>query len=324
MEPDPHAPTRPRLDPRATRPGPHDLRRPTAPRDPEVAAVSAAAPRDAPGYVSVGFKRACDLARPRMGVQASGAAGVDRVVAFDLETTGLDPREDRIVEFAFLVLDADLRELDRWHEVVDPQRPIPEEAAQVHGITGEDVDGAPTFEHLAPVVQGLIDRSALMAYNHEFDVEFLDAELARAGGSGIGEDVPAIDPMVHFKRHHPDTSNRLEHAVQHYLDRTLEGAHRAIHDTAAMVDVFRAMQRVHPDLDGTLQQAFVEPRDWVDEERKLYEDGDGTVRFGFGKHEGEPVRGNRSYAEWMLEADFPEETKARLREVLREPTAPEG
>lgn len=279
-------------------------------------AATAPRPTEDLGYVSVGFKRASDLAAVRMGESLDGAPDLERVVAFDLETTGLDPRDDRIVEFAFLVLDVDLHELDRWSSLVDPGIKIPRKASEIHGITAEDVDGAPTFEHLAPVVQALVDDAALMAYNHEFDVEFLDAELVRAGRSGIPDGVPTIDPMWHFKRHHPDTSNRLEHAVQHYLDRTLEGAHRAVHDTAAMVDVFRAMQRVHPDLDGSLEEAFVEPREWVDEDNKLYADEQGVIRFGFGKHEGQPVREHEAYAEWMLDADFPEETKARLREVL--------
>ncbi len=253
----------------------------------------------------------------RMGAAAARQhARPTRVVAFDLETTGLDPKQDRIVEFAFIVLDDELEELDRWSELVDPGRPIPRDASQVHGITDDDVADAPRFTALAPLVQAMIDDTILMAYNHEFDREFLDAELVRAGGPGIATQTPAIDPMVHFKRHHPDTSNRLEHAVQHYLDEALEGAHRAIHDTAAMVDVFRAMQRVHPDLSGSLADAIVERRDWVDDDRKLYADEDGVVRFGFGKHEGDPVRRHERYAEWMLGADFPEETKARLREVL--------
>lgn len=253
----------------------------------------------------------------RMGAAAARQdARPTRVVAFDLETTGLDPKEDRVVEFAFIVLDDELEELDRWCELVDPGRPIPRDASQVHGITDDDVAEAPRFTTLAPLVQAMIDDTILMAYNHEFDREFLDAELVRAGGPGIADQTPAIDPMVHFKRHHPDTSNRLAHAVQHYLDETLEDAHRAIHDTAAMVDVFRAMQRVHPDLSGSLADAIVERRDWVDDEKKLYADEDGVVRFGFGKHEGDPVRRHERYAEWMLGADFPEETKARLREVL--------
>lgn len=258
------------------------------------------------------------LSGRRMGAASSNgdAPPTQRVVAFDLETTGLDPREDRIVEFAFIVLDRELTELDRWCELVDPGRSIPKEASEVHGIHDDDVQGAPAFADVAPLVQATVDDAILMAYNHEFDREFLHHELVRAGGYGIADEQPSIDPMVHFKRHHPETSNRLEHAVQHYLDETLEGAHRAVHDTAAMVDVFRSMRRVHPDLSERLEDAIVARRDWVDDEKKLYADDAGVVRYGFGKHEGEPVRKHARYAEWMLGADFSEETKARLREIL--------
>lgn len=270
----------------------------------------------APGFA--GFKTSQVLAAANMG----NADRLDRVLAFDLETTGLDPHQDRIVEFAFILLGASLDEIDRWSELINPQVPIPPEASQVHGITDDDVATAPAFDHVAPVVQALIDDAVLMAYNHEFDVEFLDAELQRAGGPGIPPGTPAIDPMLHFREHHPDTSNRLEHAVQHYLDEPLNGAHRAIHDTEAMVEVFHAMRRVHPSLSHDLSDALVKPRDWVDEDRKLYADNKGVIRYGFGKHEGDPVRDHESYAEWMLESDFPEETKARLREIIaRSPAA---
>lgn len=264
-----------------------------------------------------GFKETFPL--PLDAMKAKQATPqLERIVAFDLETTGLDPKEDRIVEFAFILLDTEMEELDRWTDIVNPGRPIPREAANVHGITDEDVTGAPAFGHVAPLVQRLVDDAVLMAYNHEFDIPFLDAELKRAGGPGLPPKTPAIDPMIHFKRYHPDTSNRLEHAVQHYLDTPLDGAHRAIHDTQAMVDVFKAMCRVHPPLSTSLADALVEPKEWIDDDRKLYADDDGTIRYGFGKHEGEPVRKHTSYAEWMLTSDFPEETKARLREILQD------
>ncbi len=270
--------------------------------------------------ISAGFKASVPVAGAKMGTRDE-ATRIDRIVALDLETTGLDPRGDRIVEFALILLDHDLDEIDRWNELVHPGCAIPEQATNVHGITDDDVRDAPPFKEVAPVVQTLLDDAVLMAYNHEFDLEFLDAELKRAGGPGIQPRSPTIDPMLHFREHHPDTSNRLEHAVQHYLDEPLDGAHRALHDTEAMVEVFRAMRRVHPALSQDLASAIVEPRDWVDEEKKLYADEDGTVRFGFGKHEGKPVRAHASYAEWMLDGDFPEETKARLREILARSTA---
>lgn len=275
-----------------------------------------------------GSKRESALPGDRMGngPQAPGASSPvphgangslpERIVAFDLETTGLDPSEHRIVEFAFIVLDRELEELDRWHEVVDPGRPIPEPASEVHGITDADVADAPSFAQLGPVVQAIVDDAILMAYNHEFDREFLHAELCRVGGYGVAEKAPFIDPLPLFKRHVPETPNKLEAAVEHYLGTSLEGAHRAVHDTAAMVDVFRAMQRVHPEIDGRIEEAIVEHRDWIDEDRKLYRDEKGLVCFGFGKHEGEPVIDHDAYAEWMLDADFAEDTKAKLRQAL--------
>lgn len=239
-----------------------------------------------------------------------------KIVAFDLETTGLDPDEHRIVEFAFVVLDDDLEELDRWDQLVDPGRPIPEDATDVHGITDGDVAGCPSFASLGPLVQATIDDAVLMAYNHGFDRDFLHAELVRAGGYGVADGHPFIDPMVHFKRHVPTSPNKLSAAVEHYLGEPLEDAHRALADTQAMVEVFRAMQRTHPELSGSIEDAIVEERDWLDAGRKLYRDERGEICFGFGKHEGQPVHRHEDYAEWMLGADFDDDTVQRLREAL--------
>lgn len=237
-------------------------------------------------------------------------------MAFDLETTGLDPETDRIVEFAFILLDAGLEELDRWHGLIHPGRPIPTSASDVHGITDQDVADHPRFDHVAPLVQTLVDDAILMAYNHGFDKAFLHAELVRAGGHGIADKHPFIDPMEHFKRFEPTTRNTLGHSVEHYLGRDLDGAHRAIHDTQAMVEVFCCQWETHPQMGTSLEDVLVEHKDWLDPGRKVYRDAAGTARFGFGKHTGQPVAENQSYAEWMLGADFDEATKRVLREHL--------
>lgn len=240
----------------------------------------------------------------------------DRIVAFDLETTGLDPREDRIVEFAFIVLDTDLEEIDRWHALVNPGRPIPSGARKVHGIEDADVRDAPPFAQLGPLVQAMIDDTILMAYNHGFDRDFLDAELRRVGGYGIPETTPFIDPMDLFNQHEPGSPNKLSFAAKHYLGEALENAHRAIHDTQAMVDIFRVQLYEHPDPPRTLDESIFEPRDWVDPDRKLYRDDNGILCYGFGKHDGEPVRKHPEYARWMLDNDFQADTKRWLRRVI--------
>lgn len=240
----------------------------------------------------------------------------DRVVAFDLETTGLDATSHRIVEFSLIVLDRELEELDRWSEVLDPGMPIPQQATEVHGLSDADVAGKRTFQQIAPVLQAIIDDAVLMAYNHSFDKGFLHAELVRAGGYGILETHPFIDPMHFFKRHVPDTRNTLTEAVAYYLGQDLENAHRAEQDTEAMVEVFRVQRVQHPDAGPEIEDALVPYRRWLDPDRKLYEDAQGTVRYGFGKHDGHPVVQHPGYAEWMIGADFKPETKKLLREVL--------
>ncbi|MDX1612277.1 MAG: hypothetical protein R3185_07900, partial [Candidatus Thermoplasmatota archaeon] len=125
-----------------------------------------------------------------------------------------------------------------------------------------------------------------------------------------------IDPMEPFKRYVPNTRNSLGEAVSYYLGRDLDGAHRAIHDTVAMVEVFRAQWETHPEMGTSLADAIVEHRDYLDPGQKLYRDEAGVARFAFGKHAGSPILENRRYAQWMLGADFPEATKQSLREIL--------
>ncbi len=241
---------------------------------------------------------------------------MDRIVAFDLETTGLEPESHRIVEFAFIVLDGELEELDRWHELVHPGIPIPADATEIHGIRDDDVTDARPFATVAPFVQSMLDDAVLMAYNHDFDRSFLHAELTRCGGPGILDEVAFIDPLIHFRRFVRDTPNTLEQAVAHYTGSPLNGAHRAIHDTEAMVDVFRCQIHEHAELGSSIEDFLVPHRAWLDPARKLFEGPGGQTCYGFGKHEGKPVAQHPKYAKWMLGADFDAETKRLLREAL--------
>ncbi len=231
-----------------------------------------------------------------------------RVVAFDLETTGLTPETDRIVEFCFITLDDDLQELERWTERVHPGVPIPPETTEVHHITDEDVADCPPFSEFAPRIQEMVADATLMAYNHGFDMNVLHYELVRHGQRGLDMDHPVIDPLVIFRQHHPHS---LAGAVRNYLGRELteEEAHSAEGDTNAMVDVFRAQIQAHT-LPAT-GSANVVRRDrvFLDRAKRFYEDEDGVARFGFGKHRNEPVANHIDYVQWMLARDFAEDTK---------------
>ena len=97
----------------------------------------------------------------------------------DVETTGLVATEDRIVELALLRMDARGRVLEELHTLVDPDGDGAG-PTEIHGITDPELDGAPTFAELAPTVAHLTGGALLVGHNANFDVGFLQAELARA------------------------------------------------------------------------------------------------------------------------------------------------
>ena len=109
---------------------------------------------------------------------ASSAPGAPRFAVIDVETTGLDPESDRILELAILRADEQGRPVDQWVTRFHPGGPV--RATHIHGITDADVAGAPGFPDLAVQVGTALQGLVLVAHNAEFDVAFLRAEFARA------------------------------------------------------------------------------------------------------------------------------------------------
>lgn len=98
----------------------------------------------------------------------------------DTETTGFSPRQgDRVVEVAVVLLDASGRTQDRWETLLDPGRGVG--ATHVHGITADDVAGAPRFADVAPHLVSLMAGRLIVGHNVAFDLRFLAAEFAGVG-----------------------------------------------------------------------------------------------------------------------------------------------
>ena len=112
----------------------------------------------------------------------------------DLETTGFSPHQERIVEVAVVVLDADGTELDTFCTLVDPERdPGP---THVHGITPAMVVGAPTFAQVHPYVAALLSGRVVVGHNVDrFDLAFLLAECRRLGEDVAPADVVTLDTL---------------------------------------------------------------------------------------------------------------------------------
>ena len=184
------------------------------------------------------------------------------LLALDLETTGLDPLEDRIVQAAVVMVDADGSErATSWHGIVDPGVPIPVEASGIHGITTERArqEGMPPGEALrrmARLIDDAADRGVpLVIYNAPFDWPFVLAEAQRHGVSMARPDI--VDPLVidravdRYRR----GSRRLDAVAAHY-GHDLGHAHDARADAIAAAAIARAVGARYPDAGETTPRAL--------------------------------------------------------------------
>jgi DNA polymerase-3 subunit epsilon len=111
--------------------------------------------------------------------RASYPAHVRGFAAVDLETTGLSPRLDRVVEVAVVQLDCGLSPCGEFTTLINPGRDIG--ATDIHRISARDVAGAPRFEQIAPMLLDVLRGRVVVAHNVQFDLRFLDVEFARMG-----------------------------------------------------------------------------------------------------------------------------------------------
>lgn len=247
-----------------------------------------------------------------------------RLVAFDLEATGLEPENDRIVEFCFLELDRDLQPVSRFHSLVQPSVPIPPEVTAVHGLRDADLKGQPPFAQFAARIQELIDTSTLVAHNCRFDLALLHYELVRAGQQGVSPNHPVID--THAIENLVNGHN-LSALYQRYCGAPIEGLHRAEADAMATVAILRGQTRTHSAVLGEgLNELLLERirlrngsdgRSYLDHGRRFVRERDGVVRINFGKLKGQPACDHRDYLRWILKADFADDTKRVAKELLK-------
>lgn len=244
------------------------------------------------------------------------------LVAFDLETTGLDVERDRIVELSFVKLLPDGGRETRTRRI-HPTIPIPAEATAVHGIGDADVADCPKFAQVANSLHGWLADCDLAGFNIEkFDLRLLAAEFKRVQLEFPLAGTRFIDAFRIYAQREP---RDLSAAVRYYCGRELVGAHGAEADTLATVDVLLAQLERYPDLPLDVQglHDVCHPRDprWVDDTGKLQWRPDGEVVVTFGKHRGRTLRelvaAEADYLRWMLGGDFPLQVKEILGAALR-------
>lgn len=179
----------------------------------------------------------------------AGAPWIDLPIAFlDVETTGKNHQQDRLVELA-VVIGQGGAVLARHSWLINPGRPIPAESTAVHGIRDEDVKDKPPFGEVAIEILATLNGAIPAAYNAIFDRSFLLAELDRASvrpenpPPAMRREVDWIDPLAFARELYKHEGSRALGDMATLLGIELVNAHRATDDAEAALGVLYALAK---------------------------------------------------------------------------------
>jgi len=163
-------------------------------------------------------------------------------VAFDVETTGLSPVANRLVELSGVKFKLGEEQFETFSTLIDPEVSIPAQVTAIHGITDEMVEGAPTFkEACIDFVNWSGADAVMMAHNASFDVEFLRVNLARAGAPCPRNYV--VDTLTISREFLRETKNHQLKTVVEHFNLPAGDYHRALADSIHVQGVFKCMSK---------------------------------------------------------------------------------
>ena len=169
-----------------------------------------------------------------------------RQIVLDTETTGLNPKlGDRIIEIGCVEL-LSRRMSDReFHTYLNPEREVELGATRVHGLTREDLAAKPKFAEIAPALLDYLRGAELIIHNADFDIEFLNMELALAGLGRVQDQVAQItDTLLSAKELHQGKKNSLDALCERYfVDNSRRTLHGALADARLLAECYLAMTR---------------------------------------------------------------------------------
>jgi len=234
------------------------------------------------------------------------------IIFFDLETTGTNLQHDRIVELSYIKVMPDGREIEKTIRV-NPEMPIPAEATAVHHITDADVSSCPTFRQIAHSVVEAFTGCDIGGFNsNRFDIPLLVEELARVGIDFDCTRCRFVDVQTIY---HKMEQRTLSAAYKFYCGKNLDDAHSAAADTRATYEVLKAQLDRYPNLTNdipSLAEFSTQNRN-VDLAGRIIYNNDKVEVFNFGKYKGQSVAEvfarDTGYYGWMMQGDFPANTK---------------
>ncbi len=250
-----------------------------------------------------------------------GILPLDRpLVVFDTETTGTNPRSDRIVEIACVKIHPDGRR-EIWQKRLNPGIAIPAASTAIHGIFDADVTGQPRFADIAAELRDFLAGCDLAGYNITgFDLPVLRIEFLRAGIPFEINERRLVDAQRIFFAREP---RHLTAAARFYCQSDHNGAHGALADAEMTLQVLVGELKRYEDLPRSVPELHTLfcaglDQDLDPEGRFRLVNGEPTVNFG--KNRGRSLkdmsREEPGFLRWILKGDFSQPVKAIARKFL--------
>ncbi len=257
------------------------------------------------------------------------------IVFFDIESTGLNIVKDRIIQIALIKYSKDSLFPEEKEYLLNPGVPIGDEAFAVHGISVDMVRNKPSFSQIAEELFTWIGSADLSGYNSDrFDIPMLMEEFARAGFDFNLDHRSTIDVQKIFYKMEPRT---LKAALKFYCGKDLEGAHDALADVRATVDVLKGQlvkyddepyidgdgMKHPPPIQNDMQKLseFTFTSTSIDVTNRLKYNSKGVPVFNFGKYSGRPVlevfRTEPNYYKWIMDKEFSVQVKKFLTNLVQ-------
>ena len=190
-----------------------------------------------------GGEGSSDVANPWVDMATDPLSGY-RVLGFDLETTGFNPKSQRIVQYALVGCDTDGSAI-QIDELVNPKMRIPPETTNVHGISDQDVRNVPEFKEYVSNISAMMEGAVIVGHNVDrFDWPFLQAEYLRAG-QPMPKPLAILDTLKIARRLKIPPKHSLG-ALCNRFGIALENAHTAGADAAATLLLLHKMMEENP------------------------------------------------------------------------------
>jgi len=171
--------------------------------------------------------------------QPNQVRDIMREIVLDTETTGLDPKSGhRIVEIGCIELVNHVATGNSYHQYINPERDMPDEAYRVHGLSQEFLSGHPVFAAIADDFLAFVRDSQLVIHNAEFDMGFINAELQALGRDALGK-ARAVDTVQIARRKFPGAPANLDALCKRFqIDNSDRELHGALKDARLLADVY--------------------------------------------------------------------------------------